>query len=129
VADEDSIRIWRVYADADGKSKLEAVDVPLATRESGHGALSKLYAGKGVIFRRTPANLNMDWHPAPRRQLIVNLSGEGELETSDGSVLILQPGMIELVEDTTGQGHRTRGRGSEDRTSLFLPLDDDTSLV
>lgn len=126
---EEPIRIWRIYSDADGKSRLQAVDVPMETRESGHGTLSKLYAGKGTIFRRTPANLNMDWHAAPRRQLIINLSGEGEVETSDGSILHIKPGLIELVEDTTGQGHKTRGRGTEDRISLFLPIDDDTKFV
>ena len=123
----DPVRIWRVFSDADGKSHMEPIDVPMEAL--GRGAVSKLLAGSGVIFRTNPADLNLDWHPAPRRQLIATLVGEGELETGDGSVLILKPGVIELVEDVTGQGHRTRGRGTQDRLSLFLPLDADTKLA
>jgi hypothetical protein len=108
-----TVQVWRIFSDAEGKSHMEPIEVPLEPRENGRGGLSRLYGGSGVIFRRTPPDVNVDWHVAPRRQLIVNLSGEGEIETSDGAVLILKAGVIELVEDLTGQGHRTRGRGTE----------------
>ena len=31
---------------------------------------------------------------------------------------------INLIEDTTGKGHITKGVGTEDRVSLWLPLAD-----
>ena len=51
-------------------------------------------------FSRFAADMNVDWHPAPRRQFIITLSGPGyEIETSDGSVAQLPPGSVLLVED------------------------------
>jgi hypothetical protein len=34
------------------------------------------------------------------------------------------PGNIELVEDTTGQGHITGTVGSEDRVTIQVPISD-----
>jgi hypothetical protein len=123
----EPIRVWRVYTGDDAQTHVEAVDVPLEAQPRG-SALSRLLAGSGVILRRTPPSLDIDWHPAPRRQFVVTLSGRGEIETSDGTVLPLGPGTIVLVEDTEGIGHLTRGLGEEDRISLFLPLDDETQV-
>lgn len=49
-----------------------------------------------------------DWHPAPRRHLVVLLTGEVEIEAGDGKKLTLNPGGMVLVEDTAGKGHITR---------------------
>ena len=123
------IRIHRIYTAEDGKSRVEEIDVPLEPLEGSRGAVSRLLAGTGVILRTMPPDMFSDWHNAPRRQLIATISGEGELETGDGTVIHLKPGVIELVEDTEGQGHRTRGRGDAVRVCLFLPLDDETRLI
>ena len=56
---------------------------------------------------------------------VITIQGEGEIETSDGTLLPLGPGSIVLVEDTAdtnGRGHITRGKGSADRLSLFIPV-------
>ncbi len=121
------LRIHHIYTGADGKSRMEEIDVPMEAI-GARGAVSQLLAGTGVIFRMMPPDMDADWHQAPRRQLIANLAGEGELETGDGQVLHIKPGVIEFLEDTTGQGHKTRGRGTETRLCVFLPLDDDTKL-
>lgn len=112
--------VTRVYTGDDGKTHLETLEVELALR--GVSGLSELVPATGVIFRRTPPDMNIDWHPAPRRQYVVTLAGEGEIEVGDGSKLPLGPGSIVLVEDTDGRGHITRGTGTEDRLSLFIPL-------
>lgn len=66
----------------------------------------------------------LDWHPATRRQYVVTLSGESEIELEGGRKIRLGPGHILLAEDTTGQGHISRAVGSKDRISLILPLAD-----
>jgi len=73
-------------------------------------------------FRRTSPEYFIDWHNAPRRQYVVTLSGESEVELGDGTKIRLYPGHILLAEDITGQGHISRALGSEDRISLFIPL-------
>jgi hypothetical protein len=128
LANEQPVKVWRIYSGEDGRSRMEQIEVAMESL-GPRGAVSRLLAGKGVIFRRVPADLDEDWHPAPRRQLIVTLYGSGEVETGDGAVLVHEPGLIELLEDVTGQGHKTRGRGGSERLAVFLPLDDETKLA
>jgi hypothetical protein len=121
------LRIWRIYVGADGKSGLDQIDI--AMQANAHGEASQLFSGKGVqVTRQQPGHL-ASWHPAPRRQLIATLSGEAEIETGDGQILKSRPGVIHLVEDVHGQGHITRVTGTEERVSVFMPLDEDTKLV
>ena len=61
---------------------------------------------------------------APRRQLIIHLAGEAEVEVSDGEVRRFGPGSVMLVEDVSGKGHRTRRVGDAIRETVFLPLDE-----
>jgi quercetin dioxygenase-like cupin family protein len=120
----EPVEIWRIYTGEDGASRMEPVAV--AMEAAGNGAASRLLQGPGVIVRRIPADITPEWHNAPRRQLVATISGEGEIETGDGQTLVVRPGVITLVEDLTGKGHITRGRGGEDRLCLFIPLDDGT---
>jgi len=112
---------FRVYADEAGESHFEDIAVELS-EQSRESALSVLYPVTGVIFRRSPADQFIDWHPAPRRQFVVTLSGAAEIEASDGEIRRIGPGTVMLAEDTTGKGHITRGVGIEERLSLFIPL-------
>lgn len=114
---------FRIYADADGDSHFEDVQIEMSGQARGSD-VSELFPATGVIFRRSPADQFIDWHPAPRRQFVVTLSGEAEVEASDGEIRPIGPGTIMLAEDLTGKGHITRGRGAEERISLFIPLPD-----
>ena len=76
-------------------------------------------------FRRTSLDYDLPFHTAPRRQYVITLSGESEVEFGDGTKVRLYPGHILLAEDTTGQGHISRAIGTEDRLSLFIPLADE----
>ena len=116
------MQITRVYTGSDGQSHFETIEIPL--QGSRYGALSELFEAEGVIFRETPAGGELDFHNAPRRQFVVTLSGEVEIECGDGSKHRLGPGEILLADDTTGQGHITR-EVQAPRRSLFIPLPDD----
>lgn len=117
------MKYFRIYAGPDGESHFEDVDIELDT-QSGSSDLSTLYPATGVIFRRSPADQHLDWHPAPRRQFVITLSGEAEVEASDGEVRQIGPGTIMLAEDVTGKGHITRAVGATERLSIFIPLPD-----
>ena len=119
------MKITRVYAGDDGESHFGEVEIPLQDL-GAIGTLSPLFAGSGVIFRETDGAYDLDWHPAPRRQLVVMLSGGGvELEVGSGETRRLHAGEVLLAEDTTGRGHKSRAIDPEPRVSLFLPLADD----
>jgi len=115
------MKITRLYTGPDGKTKIEEYEVPL--KPQGRGTeLSQAVAVESLQFRRTNQDYNLDWHPAPRRQYVITLSGESEIELEGGRKLRLAPGHILLAEDTTGQGHISRAIGSQDRLSLFITL-------
>jgi len=58
----------------------------------------------------------------PRRQYVITLAEEREVEIGDGTKVRLHSSHILLAEDVESQGHISRAVGSEDRISLFLPL-------
>ena len=115
------MKYFRIYAGPDGESHFEDVEVEMAAG-GGQSELSTMIPATGVIFRRSSADQYIDWHPAPRRQFVVTLAGEAEIEASDGEVRHIGPGTVMLAEDTTGKGHITRGVGTAERLSLFIPL-------
>ncbi len=82
--------------------------------------VTRIYTG--VQFRRTSPDYFIDWHTTPRRQYVITLAGESEVEIGDGTKIRLHPDHILLAEDVEGQGHISRAVGSRDRISLFLPL-------
>jgi uncharacterized cupin superfamily protein len=118
------VKYTRIYADADGETHLE--DVAPEMKKSDHSSLmSEMIAAKGVIFRETNgAQYFVDWHNAPRRQFVVNLSGEVEITVSDGQTRRFGPGTILLAEDVNGRGHISRGVGDSERLVMFIPLAD-----
>ncbi len=115
------IKVSRIYTGEDGQTHVEEYDVPL-TSQRGATELSDPVAVTSVQFRRTSPEYFIDWHTAPRRQYVITLAGESEVEFGDGTKVRLYPGHILLAEDTTGQGHISRAVGDEDRISIFLPL-------
>ena len=104
------IKVTRIYTGDDGKTHAEELSdaVPITS----------------VQFRRNSPDYFIDWHTAPRRQYVITLAGESEVEIGDGTKIRLYPGHILLAEDVDGQGHISRALGSEDRLSIFLPLAD-----
>lgn len=115
------IAVTRIYTGPDGQTHAEEIAVKLAPG-GGSTELSEMAKVTGLQFRRQAPNYFQDWHPAPRKQYVITLSGRGEIELVGGKKLPLGPGHILLAEDVTGKGHISRGVGTEDRISLFIPL-------
>jgi hypothetical protein len=114
--------ITRLYTGEDGQSHFEEMEFPLS--DAGPvGRLSQTLAATGIIFRETGAGYDYGWHPAPRRQFVIMLEGEVDIEIGDGTVRRLGPGDILLAEDTTGRGHCSRAVGGRPRKSVFVTLD------
>jgi hypothetical protein len=107
----------RIYTGPDGQSHFE--DLTLPTPESHETSLEKT---TGAVFRRQLPDLFIDWHPAPRRQYVITLSGATEIGIGDGTVRRFGPGDVLLAEDLTGQGHTTRIVGGQPRISMTVQL-------
>jgi hypothetical protein len=95
----DAMRIHNLYTDANGESHFRDIEIEWAEERRG-SKLSKRLPANGVIFRETQAEHDVDWHPAPRRQYIVNLD-----------------------EDTSGKGHLSQHLEGKIRHSLFIPIE------
>jgi hypothetical protein len=107
---------FRLYTGADGQSHVEPIQL---------GATPDWIAGIAttqIAFREDAVGRFIDWHPAPRRQFVIILSGELEIGLGDGSTHIYGPGDARLVEDTTGRGHTTRVHGDVPCVTATVPL-------
>ncbi|HEU4841310.1 MAG TPA: hypothetical protein VFT09_07705 [Ilumatobacteraceae bacterium] len=113
--------IVRVFTGPDGQSHFEDVAVDLDDAGVA-GRISPLWAGGGVQFREVDGDYHLGFHTAPRRQLVVNLTGSVEIEVGSGETRLFGPGTILLAEDLTGQGHISRSVDGEPRTCLFVHL-------
>ena len=116
------MRIHNLYTDAKGESHFRDIEVEWA-EETQAGKLSKRLPATGIIFRETQAEYDLDWHPAPRRQYIVNLDAGVQLTASDGESRVIGAGEVILVEDTTGKGHLSKAVGGQVRHSIFVPVE------
>jgi uncharacterized cupin superfamily protein len=106
------MKATRLYTGVDGQSHFDDTEM-----ETG-----KLQPGDGIVFREgTPDTVNQ-WHRAPRRQYVINLSGETEIEIGDGTKRRFGSGDILFVEDTSGQGHISRDVGIQPRRFIFIPV-------
>ena len=109
---------FRLYTGEDGQSHIEAIrlaEVPAWTQGVDTTQIS---------FQEQPAGNYLDWHPAPRRQFVIILSGQLEIGLGDGTKHVFGPGDARLVEDITGQGHTTGVYGDEACVTAIIPLKD-----
>jgi hypothetical protein len=117
------VKVTRVYSDEKGESHFEDLAIQF---ENFHGnviKISKSMKSSDMSFSTFSGALAETWHTAPRKQAIITLSGEVELEVSDGSNRRFGPGHVILLEDTTGKGHTTHSVGSMDREEVWVGLD------
>ena len=119
------MHITRVYTGDDGQSHFEDLHVPSADKP--YGFISDVFPASGVAFRTNHADQVIDYHVAPRRQLVVNLYGAVEIEVGSGEIRRLGAGDILLADDTTGQGHISRDVEGP-RRNLFIPLPTDLDI-
>ena len=107
---------WRLYTGSDGQSHIEKIDY------KKHDDWMKGIPATQISFSEWHVGRFYDWHPAPRRQFVIILSGQLEIGCGDGSKHLFGPGDARLVEDTTGKGHTTRQIGNEPCVTATIPL-------
>ncbi len=116
------MRIHNLYTDEDGESHFRDIEIEWE-EERNFSKYSKRMTANGIIFRETSGDYDLDWHPAPRRQYIVNLDAGAKLTASDGETRVIGAGEIILVEDIDGKGHLSQSVDGKLRHSLFIPIE------
>ena len=124
----NTIKYVRVYADSMGESHFEDLTIDLNEIDFAPPAppifTSDLNPSSSYGFASVLPGWESEWHPAPKRQFMIYLSGTIEAEVSDGEIRQFGPGSITLVEDTTGIGHKSRVIGSEKVVGVVIQLEE-----
>ena len=116
------MRIHNLYVDDKGETHFRDIQVEWKNEGPG-GKTSATFKATGIIFRETPGSYDYSWHPAPRRQYIINLVGAVEITARDGEKRVIGPGEVFLVEDIHGKGHISKAVGGKMRHSIFVPIE------
>jgi hypothetical protein len=116
-----AMRIHNIYSDENGETHFRDIDIEMS-QVGPNGTTSKRLPATGVYFRTTPADWFFDWHPATRRQYVINLDAPNQITASDGETRIIGVGEIILIEDVHGKGHLSRAVGKM-RRSVMIRID------
>jgi hypothetical protein len=116
------MRVHNLYVDDKGETHFRDIEIEWV-EEGPAGKLSKRLPATGIIFREVQPSYDLDWHPAPRRQYIINLDAGVQITASDGEAHIIKAGEVILVEDTSGKGHLSKAVESKIRNCIFVPVE------
>ncbi|MFT7673786.1 MAG: quercetin dioxygenase-like cupin family protein [Gammaproteobacteria bacterium] len=121
-----TMKYTRIYCDVDGESHFDDVHVKLTSINFAPPAsplnMADPQETERAILSEFPANWFGDWHHAPRPQFYFQMSGELEIQVSDGETRRFSAGSLILVEDTSGKGHLTRVVGNSEVAGVFVQL-------
>jgi quercetin dioxygenase-like cupin family protein len=100
------VRYTRLFSDAQGMARFQDVEVTLDPDDPAPDELSvsEPMPATAVLFGRAPAGGSHPEQPESRRQIMICLSGSGEV-TASGETRVFRPGDVLLVEDVDGVGH------------------------
>ena len=97
------IKAYQLITGADGHSHIV----------SGHVAENFSSKAIAVHFKETAAGQYYDWHPAPKTQFVITLTGTLEFTVFNGKKFTLKAGEVLLAMDTEGSGHTWQMLGDE----------------
>ena len=92
---------FRLYTGEDGQSHIETISLAEAPAWTQGVDTTK------ISFQEQPVGNYLDWHPAPRRQFVIILSGQLEIGLGDGTKHVFGPGDAPI-------GGRHHGTGAYD---------------
>ncbi len=121
------MRYVQLYADHAGESHFKQVDLSLSEADYRPPAplmfVSHAFPTNALQFVRLPSGWNGEGIHPPQHQFIVCVQGQIEITASDGEKRTFGPGAAVRMEDTSGKGHRTHVKGSQDWVAAIIPLE------
>jgi quercetin dioxygenase-like cupin family protein len=116
---------FHLLGDGDGETHITRLEFPVKETYAGtvrglnDVPVTTMGFGEFIGERKPDAGL----HNAPRRQFLVVLRGELELESSTGEQERLQPGDVLLADDIGAKGHHSRDVGLEPLMLMAIGID------
>src|SRR5690349_14210753 len=123
------MQITRIYSDPRGQTHFQDVEVTFTATDFAPPApplhTSEFVTATRIGFLQEPAGWAGEAHRTPRRQYAIVLAGEFHVIVSDGEARTFLPGSVALLEDTTGDGHRSAFTGTDDLCLALVQLPDE----
>lgn len=130
------VKYATVWADADGATHISYCRFEGMEFKSYAPPAAPQWSGpspdeiESISYAALPVGYFGDWHHAPGPQWVIVLSGKWSVETTDGSVLVQEPGEMQFNADSTSRprpgdnriGHITRTVGNEPNVQLIIKL-------
>jgi|SRR5215472_3626217 len=85
-----AVMMTRLYTGPDGQTHAEEIEAKFTAGSPNE--VFKLMAITGAELHRSAPGTVQDWYNAPRRQYVITLSGQGEVELAGGKKIHLGPG-------------------------------------
>jgi hypothetical protein len=113
----------RMYTDAAGDTTWQPIDL------AQQAEWLKGMKAETITFGIRPPHVEQDWHPAPKRQFVIILSGGLQITYPDGSKRQFMAGEARLMDNITGKGHKTIAVGDEPCVTATVVLADQTPRI
>ena len=115
----------RLYADSNGETHFEDLDFEFTEGKVWSGSprlgRSETQPTSDSFFVEIYEDFSGGFHPTPRKQWFVAMSGTVEFGASDGEVRKLEPGVAVLLDDMGSKGHFTSAE--KGFVSMFVGLE------
>lgn len=121
------LKYVRLYTDSVGETHFEDKVINLDELDFAPPAppihTSELMSSTSYGFLSVLPGWESEWHPTPKRQFMIYISGIIEAEVSDGEIRQFGPGSITLIEDTFGKGHKSKAVGNDKIVLAVIQLE------
>jgi hypothetical protein len=107
-----------LYADAQGVTRVDSEystdleEVPFSP-PAPPMFVGRAPSASALAFLELPVGWQGGWHPSPKVQWVICLSGRMGYEAGDGTKFELQPGTHIFTSDVSGAGHNSWNAGDE----------------
>ena len=120
------MEIEELYGDTAGETHFRITTVAFELRDfsppSPAIGVSTDLEPSAAVFLSAPPGWDKVFHPTPRKQLAVILSGDLIVTATDGAVRRFAPGGCFLLNDAGSKGHLTQVQGTSNIHALMVAI-------
>ena len=116
-----------IYADAAGETHYRTTAIAFESRDfsppSPPIGVAPDMNPKAALFLELPPGWDLSFHPTPRKQVAVIVSGTVTIAVTDGEVRRFGPGGCFIFNDVNSKGHLTQVQGPDRVYALMVAVE------
>ena len=120
------MEVVELYADAAGNTHFRTAIIEFELHDfappSPPVGIAADLKPSSAVFLSAPPGWDKAFHPAPRKQLAVLLSGDLTIAASDGEIRRFGPGGCLFLNDPGSKGHLTQVQGAANVHALMVAI-------